>query len=497
MPRYLFYLVHRHLEFRLPELQALFELAGIPLVTHRPPFAADDSPFLYVDLPNEEAARTIASRAILTRNIFECWAEGADWDGLLRNLDEYPVERMEAAGAVGPGVTFRFEVEGFGRTYTMEEKLDMINRFAGRPFAEGKVRIKPAPDNVFHIIEDWGHNLGKGLGAGGAGEGEVRRPPGRPDLPMRAVYLCREVATGRRDLVGRYDLKKRAFLGPTSMDAELSLLIANLALARPGALAYDPFVGTAGILVACAHFGARVLGSDIDKRIIRGKVPGKNLWTNFKQYGLEPPVDVIQCDILRRVWRQGEWFDAVVCDPPPSRPAPQTPVPRLLYPHPHPSPKDEMKPGLVPVTLGDTTDVLLDFAASTLVMGGRLVYWLPCTPEYEESDCPQHPSLRVVANCCQVLTSKWHRRLVVSVKVAPYINTLGDLLSLEEGYIEGLGPLRKQSPALADLSAKVMKDPNRLDERLLRKKAAKVPTAARADAAGADAGEPAPAPPDS
>lgn len=38
-----------------------------------------------------------------------------------------------------------------------------------------------------------------------------------------------------------FDLKKRAYIGNTSMDAEVSLLMANQALAAPGKLIYDPF----------------------------------------------------------------------------------------------------------------------------------------------------------------------------------------------------------------------------------------------------------------
>lgn len=50
------------------------------------------------------------------------------------------------------------------------------------------------------------------------------------------------------------------------MEAEASLVMANMAHARPGTLAYDPFVGTGSMLYTSAHFGAMVMGSDIDGR---------------------------------------------------------------------------------------------------------------------------------------------------------------------------------------------------------------------------------------
>jgi tRNA (guanine10-N2)-methyltransferase len=43
------------------------------------------------------------------------------------------------------------------------------------------------------------------------------------------VYFGRRVAVGRRDWIEQYTLKKREYLGTTSMDSELSLLIANQA----------------------------------------------------------------------------------------------------------------------------------------------------------------------------------------------------------------------------------------------------------------------------
>ena len=33
----------------------------------------------------------------------------------------------------------------------------------------------------------------------------------------------------------------------------------------------DPFVGTGGILVACAHFGAHVVGGDINGQLLHGR----------------------------------------------------------------------------------------------------------------------------------------------------------------------------------------------------------------------------------
>lgn len=86
------------------------------------------------------------------------------------------------------------------------------------------------------------------------------------------VFLSLHLADSGRAAVTTYDLKKRIYISTTSMDAELSLISANLALAGPGRVVYDPFCGTGSFLVAAAHFGASVVGSDLDGRVVRGRI---------------------------------------------------------------------------------------------------------------------------------------------------------------------------------------------------------------------------------
>lgn len=42
-------------------------------------------------------------------------------------------------------------------------------------------------------------------------------------------------------MIDTFDVKKRAYIGNTTMEAEVSLLMANQALAAKGKLIYDPF----------------------------------------------------------------------------------------------------------------------------------------------------------------------------------------------------------------------------------------------------------------
>lgn len=146
--------------------------------------------------------------------------------------------------------SFRFVVSAFGSTITYKQQIDIINSFSYLGF-EGPIDMKN-PDVQFHVLADYGFDNTKAA------------------ADPTFIYMGRLIASGSRDLVNRYNLKKRKYLGTTSMDAELSLVMANQALASAGKLVYDPFVGTGSFLFTCAHFGAYTLGSDIDGRQIRG-----------------------------------------------------------------------------------------------------------------------------------------------------------------------------------------------------------------------------------
>lgn len=66
-------------------------------------------------------------------------------------------------------------------------------------------------------------------------------------------------------------MKSRKFIGNTSMDAQLSLLMANQAQVKDGDLVLDPFVGSGSLLVAAAQFGGYVFGTDIDYLMLHGR----------------------------------------------------------------------------------------------------------------------------------------------------------------------------------------------------------------------------------
>lgn len=109
-------------------------------------------------------------------------------------------------------------------------------------FFQGRVNLRN-PDHKFWVLETDDYNSSNGL----------------PPVAQRRIFFGREVGTADRKLLPTYELKSRTYLGPTAMDAEMAFLMANQALAAPGKLVYDPFVGTGSILVAAAHFGAMTM----------------------------------------------------------------------------------------------------------------------------------------------------------------------------------------------------------------------------------------------
>jgi len=110
-----------------------------------------------------------------------------------------------------------------------------------------------SPQHIFYILEDYGEN-----------------PHNTPPEPLR-VFFGRLIAHGQRHLIQEYSIKTRHFIGNTSMDAQLSFIMANQAKVTSGSLVYDPFAGTGSLLIACAHFGGYVLGSDIDMILVHGR----------------------------------------------------------------------------------------------------------------------------------------------------------------------------------------------------------------------------------
>ena len=370
------------------------------------------SAFWYMHLPdqNDEAERIavdLANGCLLVRCILDIWGEASTLVEVQEHVEEYDMNEKQKYASRDQ--SFRLHVEGFGLTLTQEQKLSIINSF-GKSFGSFKGPINlNSPDNIFWVI--------------------VLRPEKNSSVPNKKPwYACgREIAVNqtRAPLLAKYDLRKRRYLGPTSMDAELSFLMCTMCQVKKSSLVVDPFVGTGGLLVPAAEKGAITLGIDIDIRVIKlGKKDKRdrpiNVWTNFKDYGLPAPVGLLRADIDRNPFRDGlsDVFDAVLADPPygvraggrKSRSVPGMKI----------NSRSDHIASTVPYPLAECLRDLLEWASRVLTVGGRLGYWVPCLPHATNDELPDHPMLHLKYNCEQVLGGRYNRRLVVMEKTSNY-----------------------------------------------------------------------------
>ena len=142
--------------------------------------------------------------------------------------------------------------------------------------------------------------------------------------------------------------------------------------------------------------------------------------SNFEQYGLMRPLDLVRCDNAHPVWKTAGVLDAIICDPPYGvrAGARKTGVrqDKLAKPIPEEHRATHI-PGTVGYGIAEVMMDLLNFAVKYLRTGGRLVYWLPTTSEYSEEDLSAHPAMRLAYNCEDVLSLKLSRRLITMVKL--------------------------------------------------------------------------------
>lgn len=375
------------------------------------------------------------SRSILSQGIYELWGQGTSYDALHASVKEIAHTKWRQYDST----PFRFTIDGFRGTRTQAEQRTIIESFSYLGF-NGPIRMRD-PDVSFRVFEDYDY--------------QASQP--------KFLYLGRFIAGSGRDAKTTYDLKKRHYISTTSMDAELALLTANIALASPGKLFYDPFMGTGGFPVACAHFGAVVCGSDIDGRSIRGtggsarkgQVGKKDVEGNFKQYNLDSRylgafVSDLTNTPLRILQHSNEtskrgYLDGIVCDPPYgireglkvlgsreklNNTERATHLDRFKEP--------TYIPPKRPYSFTAILDDILAFAVVTLVENGRLSMWMPTANDEDiELIIPTHPCLEIVSVCVQPF-NKWSRRLLTYRRLSESEVPSGALETVKKEYEQGI-----------------------------------------------------------
>ncbi|THU96445.1 hypothetical protein K435DRAFT_819440 [Dendrothele bispora CBS 962.96] len=286
--KYLIVFAQAHHEFRIPELQSVAKIHGFDISLPEGEIETD-RPFMIVGLQSENHARQLAA-------IYEFYAQGSTYE------EVHVQNRANQAlwSRYKLNTSFKFFVTAFNHKLPQTQQRQVVESFSYTDFM-GKIDMKN-PDIVLGCFEEYVEKKG------------MIRDRHDDHGQFRQVYLGRwiEELGSARVLIKTFDVKKRNYFGNTSMESEVSLLMANQTLASPGKLIYDPFLGTETMAYPAAYFGAQVLGSDIDGRQMQGK--GSDRAPDLILYNYTG--HLLTFDITHNPWRCGGLFDAIVTDPP-------------------------------------------------------------------------------------------------------------------------------------------------------------------------------------
>eukprot|EP01038_Epipyxis_sp_PR26KG_P013685 gene13685-18361_t len=436
--------------------------------------------FYFLNLPNlnNSTIESICGRSIMIRAIYESWGHGTTLSECVQQVAiysetiKYPIENSWA-----------IHIDSFNKTLTMNEKESIRYNFSFLPF-NGKVDVIHPQEEMWIVLDFSNHKHSNNdkpyevemktsttsnviIAANDVHSKRVNDNGINLLLPNVPTYFGKVVGKGgMREEMRKYDLKKRLYLGPTSLDDGLAFILSNFAGIKKGDLVFDPFVGTGSILIALSHRGAVCWGGDIDTRVLRGEMHAgkkeeiepikstannnskngkvsdsikRNVFENFKSYGLPCP-ELIRMDnhMFDRHCKKHSFlnnhnaadnnsnsegiFDAIVTDPPygiragakksgKSKPLLYTITPESRHDH-------------IPATQHyPVEEVMLDLlhtSARSLIRNGVLVYLIPTTYDFKPTDLPKHPCFELVLICHQSLSARHGRRAVVMRKIRDY-----------------------------------------------------------------------------
>ena len=116
------------------------------------------------------------------------------------------------------------------RKLSLPEQNVLRDPFLDKVDWRGSVNLD-APDTLFRVAVE----LDEATLQARKPRTEEERQEAAQQLPQRAKWLVfgRQVAESRRtEILESFDLRRRAYLGPTSLNPEITLLMANQALVR-------------------------------------------------------------------------------------------------------------------------------------------------------------------------------------------------------------------------------------------------------------------------
>lgn len=525
---------YKHMDFQMAELEAVLDMYGIqlggpacrivPLPNSLPAAASahttreaqtnydhqrggyqHERPFVILSFPIKDAARLSANnenvekwgtnssrvdptsgvgqilrRCALVRSVIELWGYGVSIEDSAKTAQvwakESPIGKSIFDKVADASQSWKLTVHTLGTKYNREEQDAMRKQFSYLGFA-GPVKMEDF-DNEFILIREVEMDpSGSPKYPRHSKKQLIAENDARPPLGLYFGRVLGGLRKGRNGL-DQYNLKNRAYLGPTSMDAELSFVMTSYGQVQKGSVVYDPFVGTGSILLSCALRGAYCIGSDIDSRVLKGKSDTQNIWKNFDQYNLQRP-EIVRTDnaIYHRHYRNHKpLYDAIICDPPYGiRAGARKTGSRSENPRPV---LDENRhdhiPQTKPYAVSDVMSDLLDMAARSLVMGGRLVYVIPSFADFSpDTDLPRHHCLELVHCCYQPLSIELGRRIVAMKKISDYDPSLRDHY-YEKIWVNGTESAEKCANLRDKILENAKKKPGYEEKAAIRKQKRKV-----------------------
>lgn len=411
---FVFHLSHDFHNFRWPEIKSVLEQIGHPNCMENATYS-DDSALFHCNLPSRDIAEKLAARCVMIKSISDLYCQADNLDNLIKQISS-----LELPCEIQQNDTIKIDFYSFGHSYSEKEKLEIISKLGES--IDFKTDVKVCLNNKlvkhrFVYFEDWIHIKGKpDESSKDLDESLSKDSPllisddSNSRKYLNRVYFGKYALEGQNDLVWKYNLKHRGFISNTTMDPLLSLVMSNMGHAASGKIIMDPFVGSGSLLVAAAHYGAHVMGADLNYNLINSKGlssrqgqkyrnKDESIRNNLKQYGLEDYfIDIFVADFSTKYLKDSFKYDAIITDPPygirekakkiGNKNKEQTEM------------KDENSndikledkkieeksivdealfgvPQQVQYNLGEIFYDLLSFALDHLVDGGRLVYWLP------------------------------------------------------------------------------------------------------------------------
>jgi tRNA (guanine10-N2)-methyltransferase len=387
-------------------------------------------PIRVVKLPSDEAAEKIVKRTSLVKFIAHLWGYGTNDEELRKSVFEGRDEHF-----LSESMTYKLTCSDFGRTKSnsaeeIRKRLENLVPDAFQP----KAKVDLMNPKVEFLSCEVSSNEQIDLGFIG-----VKKYFGR--------VVAKDQSRARLNLL---DLKKRRYLGPTSMDAHMSLIMCNMVNAdeKRYGMILDPFCGTGSVLLTAAELGCLTCGFEIDPRVLEfGKICKKtgekiDVLTNFEDYGFQKPVFLIRGDVHKSPLLKGRihqiegMFQGIVADPPYGV---RERGRKSQFGGRQKKTEEDMKnhfdklqegkfatsehiPSTVNYPLSEIMDDLIDLSAKTLPVGGRMCFFLPADVHQAnpETDFPSHPCFKVVAHSLQNFSTAWGRRLVTYEKTKPF-----------------------------------------------------------------------------